>query len=343
MGRLQSASSAVGRRTRAAGLCLVATLGFAALTAPVASAGTPEFKLCTKAVPAKSGKYSANTCAEASFVPGGGQKYEREGFPWTKAHKLGFIVAGHGIARWTVVNPLGKGGGPSEAAEPVLEPKCFETRLGPSEGSRGFGEMTGPKTVVWRETYKECSAQQQSWKCKNGTRKAVVVTEELEGTLVYLNTAHTRLGLRVKGLGPGGLVVKYECPAANLHVAVYGEYLAELTGDLNSAAKKTSVTAEVGALKLQSPMYEEEAFSEAQGKEGLEYDYALESCENGEAPYPAGAKSEPECQVLVGPAPAAGAPVTLQAEYTGAVHKRLPMTQATTTTHKGDSFLVETS
>ncbi len=90
-------------------------------------------------------------------------------------------------------------------------------------------------------------------------------------------------------------------------------------------------------------MYEEEAFSEGQGKEVLEWDYALESCENGEAPYPVGAKTETECLGLVPPAPAAGAPVTLMAEYTGAVHKRLPMTQSTTTTHKGDSFLVETS
>ncbi len=112
-----------------------------------------------------------------------------------------------------MVNPAGKGGGPSEPAEPVLEPKCFESRLGPAEGSRGFGEMTGPKTVQWRETYKECSAVKEPWKCKNGTRKAVVETEELEGTLVYLNAAHTRVGLRVKGLGPGGLVMKYECPA----------------------------------------------------------------------------------------------------------------------------------
>ena len=105
---------------------------------------------------------------------------------------------------------------------------------------------------------------------------------------------------------------------------MYGEYLAELTGDLNSANKKTSVTAEVGVLELQSPMYEEEAFSEGQGKEVLEWDYALESCENGEAPYPAGAKTEAECLGLVGPAPAAGAPVTLH----GGIHGRGPQAPA---------------
>ena len=104
---------------------------------PGAGAATPEFKLCTKATPSKSGKYSSNTCSEASFVAAGGQKYEREGFPWTHAHKRGFIVAGHGIARWTVVNPVGKGGGPSEPAEPVLEPKCFESRLGPPKAHAG--------------------------------------------------------------------------------------------------------------------------------------------------------------------------------------------------------------
>lgn len=329
----------------AAAACLVAmlTLMIGALMAAGASANAPEFKLCAKAEPKKSGKYSSNTCSEASYVATGGQKYEREGFPWVHAKKKGFVVAGHGIARWTVVNPVGKGGGPSEPAEAVLEPKCFETKLGPAEGARGFGEMTGPSTVRWGETYKECSAVKESWKCKNGTQKTFVDTEELEGTLVYLNPAHTRVGLRVKGLGPGGLVVKYECPAGHLKVAVYGEYVAELSGDIDSANKKASVTADVGALRLQSPMYEEEAFSETQGKEVSEWDFALESCEDGEAPYPAGTKTEAECLSLVSPAPAAAPPVTLQAEYTGAVHKRLPMTQSTTTTHKGELFLVETS
>ena len=344
MGRRHLGRTAIGRWTTAAGVCLVATLGLGALTAPGAGAATPEFQVCAKAVPKKSGKYNNLTCSEAAFVPTGGQLYEREAFPWAHAKKLGFKDGGHGGTHWKVVNPLGSGGGPSDPGETVLEPKCKETRLGPAEGSKGEGEMTGPKTVTFRETYKECSVVKEAWKCKgNSNKKAYVVTEELEGTLVYLDAAHTRVGLRVKGLGPGGLVMKFDCPAANLTVKVYGEFLTELTGDINSASKAAIVTASLGSLELQSALYEEEAFSESQGKEVLEYDYALESCENGEAPYPAGTKSEAECLLLVGPAPSAAPPVTLLAEDSALSHKRLPMAQVSTTTHKGEDFLVETS
>ena len=105
---------------------------------------------------------------------------------------------------------------------------------------------------------------------------------------------------------------------------MYGEYLAELTGDINSASRPTSVIASKGSLGLQSPMYEEEAFSEAQGKEVLEWDYQLEECEKGESPYAAGDKMEAECIVIVGPAPAAPAPVTLTAVVSGAGRDAIP-------------------
>ena len=329
------------RPLTAAGLCL-AMLSLGVTVPAVATASTPEFKLCAKAQPTKSGKYSNDTCSESTYVGGGGQRFEREAFPFAHAKKLGFVDAGHGSTRWTILNPVAGGGGPSEPAAVVLEPKCPETRQ--SEGSRGFGEVTGPKTVVWGETYKECSVTKETWKCTgNTTRKDHVVTEQLEGTLVYLNAGHTRIGLRVKGLGPGGELMHYSCPAANLSVAVYGEYLAELTGDINSASRPTSVIASKGSLGLQSPMYEEEAFSEAQGKEVLEWDYQLEECEKGESPYAAGDKMEAECIVIVGPAPAAPAPVTLTAVVSGAGRERYPMAQQSTTTHKGELFLVETS
>ncbi len=34
----------------------------------------------------------------------------------------------------------------------------------------------------------------------------------LEGTLVYLNAEHTRVGMRVKGLGPGGQLIGLHLP-----------------------------------------------------------------------------------------------------------------------------------
>lgn len=335
---------AVRGRIAAAWLVMAAlfVMALVALVPSGAAAATPEFKLCAKAQPAKSGEYSSNTCSEASFVAGGGQKFEREAFPFANAKKLGFVDGGHGSARWTILNPIGGGGGPSEPAAVVLEPKCPETRQG--EAARGGGTVTGPKSVVWRETYKECSVTKEGWKCTGGTdKKNHIVTDELEGTLVYLNSAHTRVGFRVKGLGPGGELMRYGCRAANVTVAVYGEYLTEITGDINSASKPSTVSAVKGSLGLQDPMYEEEAFSEAQGKEVLEYDFSLEACEKGESPFAAGAKSEAECVSIIGPAPAAAPPITLTAVVTGAARERYPMTQQTTTTHKGDLFLVETS
>ena len=136
-----------------------------------AAAATPEFKLCAKAQPAKSGKYASNTCTEASFVAGGGQKFEREGFPFAHAKKLGFIDGGHGSARWTILNPIGGGGGPSEPAAVVLEPKCPETRQG--EAARGFGTVTGPKTVTWTETYKECSVTKERGSAPGGRTRRI--------------------------------------------------------------------------------------------------------------------------------------------------------------------------
>ena len=333
-------------RGRIGAACLataaVLAIVMAALAPSGAAAATPEFKVCFKAQPAKSGKYASNTCSEASFVAGGGQKFEREGFPFTNAKKQGFTDGGHGSARWTIVNPIGGGGGPSEPAAVVLEPKCPETRQG--EAARGGGTVTGPKSVIWRETYKECSVTKEGWKCTGGTnKKNHIVTEQVEGTLVYLNAAHTRVGFRVKGLGPGGELMSYSCPAGHLTVKVFGEYLTEITGDINSASKPSTVAPVKGSLGLQDPMYEEEAFSEAQGKEVLEYDFSLEACEKGEAPFAAGEKSEAECVSIIGPAPAAAPPITLTAVVTGAARERYPMTQQTTTTHIGGLFLVETS
>lgn len=46
---------------------------------------------------------------------------------------------------------------------------------------------------------------------------------------------------------------------------------------------------------------------------------------------------------IIGPQPAAEHPITLTAVVTGAGRERYPMTQATTTNHKGEQFVVETS
>ena len=66
-----------------AGLCL-AILSLGVTVPAVAAASTPEFKLCAKAQPTKSGKYSNDTCSESTYVGGGGQRFEREAFPFAQ-------------------------------------------------------------------------------------------------------------------------------------------------------------------------------------------------------------------------------------------------------------------
>ncbi len=95
-------------RATVAGLCLAALLGVGVVGACTAAAATPEFKLCTMAEPAHTGKYSQNTCANSSFVPDGGQKFEREGFPFAKAKKLSFRDGTSGERFESIVNPSGR-------------------------------------------------------------------------------------------------------------------------------------------------------------------------------------------------------------------------------------------
>jgi hypothetical protein len=323
-------------RTLVVGLCLGTLLSLSPIAVASALAGAPEYKLCTVAQPAHAGKYASNTCSEASFVAAGGQKFEREGFPWSKAKKTFFRDRGTTTLLQALVNPSGSGGGPSEPAAVERTVECAE--------ALGTGEMTGPKSENWVETFKECSVVKQTWKCTGGTgRKNHVVTDELEGTLVYLNAAHTRIGLRVKGLGPGGRIMAYGCPAADMSVAVFGEYLTEVKEDINTASKRAMTVSSAGPLGLQSPLYEEQAFSESQGKEVLERDDSLEACEKGEPPFPAGEKTEEECALLVGPAPAATPPITLTSVDSGLSRERFPIAFGAAVTRKGEAFLIETS
>ncbi len=149
--------------------------------------------------------------------------------------------------------------------------------------------------------------------------------------------------MRVKGLGPGGQLMAYTCPTINVSVEVAGEFLAELTGNVNSASKLTKLATSEGPLHLQEPMYEEEAFSEEQAKEYLEYEGSLETCEKGEAPYP-GRRKKPGGMRTAGRL-GAGARTTDRSDRQGhrAGRERLEVTQQLDVTRKGELFLVEAS
>lgn len=203
-----------------------------------------------------------------------------------------------------------------------------------------MGDVTGPKTFSWSIEYSGCSADFSPCNT-HGQKTGAIKTDPLEATLVFLDKAHTQVGLRLRGLGPGGRIAEYEC-SVGIHGEAYGELLTKITGDINTASKEFRATSEPGPLRLQSYMYEEEAASEEQAKAVFEWKLALEACERGEAPFPVGPHSQAECELFVGPQPAP-TPVSLLAVVTGAVNGRGPAVWMGETISTGEAFMVATA
>jgi hypothetical protein len=329
------------KRIRIVGLCLVAVFALSALVASSASAALPEFKVCGKAAkagkPAKYlGKYTNKECSKeaspAEITEGKKNKYERE--EWTKAKKTTFKGKNvDGTPHNNIVDPFGVNSVKGEPAQVKGTTTCTSEKV--------TGKVTGPKTETWSTEYKGCEALSTPCNTK-GDKPGVIKTEVLEGTLVYINVAGKVPGLRVKGLGAGGLLAQYECLSGGLNVLVHGEIIAKPQGNTNSANKHVKTVAEEGPLKMQSNMYENEAFTEAQGKEYFEWGFELEACLKGEAPFPPvpPAKTVAECEVFIGPAPAAPA-TSLISTVSGAQNATAPAVQNGTSESTGEAFLIE--
>lgn len=340
------------KRIRIVGLCLFAVFALSALVASSASAALPEFKVCVKA--AKVGKlytghYTDKACSKHATAPeeaaGKTNKYERAS--WTKAKKTTFKGKNvNGTPHNNIVNPFGVSkGGPSEPAHIEGTTTCTSEKV--------TGKVTSEKTETWSTEYKGCEALTTPCNTK-GDKSGVIKTETLEGTLVYINAGTKTPGLRVKGLGPGGLLAQYECANKELNVLVHGEIIAKPEGNVNFANKHAKTKAEEGPLKLQSNMYEEEAFSEEKGKAFIEWGFALEACLKDEAPFneppdkefveffnggPA-PYSQAACEKVIGGPPAAP-PVTLVSTVSGLQNATAPAVQNGTSEATGEAFLIE--
>ena len=150
-------------------------------------------------------------------------------------------------------------------------------------------------------------------KCSTKGQKAgTIVSDQLESTLVNLDKGpnHKHVGIRVKGLGPDGLLVEYECngPPGD---DIYGETLAQVNGNLNSAAKDTEIAFNQGPLALPTPLYEEEAFTEEAAKSYLEWSSSFENCVAREVGKGVGkAEAESNCSAELG-APPTPRPISL--------------------------------
>jgi hypothetical protein len=313
------------KRFKVLGLCLAAVFALSAIIAGSAAAAPPEYKVCIKAAVKNTGNYSEKTCADSSKVAGTG-KYERA--EWNKGKKVAFKGKNVGTPKNIIVNPL------DTPAKTEGTTECTK--------EKPEGEVTGPKTTKWTTHYKKCKGNGVPCNTK-GAGKEEIVTDGLESTLASLDKGpgHKRVGIKVKGLGPGGRLAEYECPETKITVEVFGEVLAEVKGNLNSAAKAQEVAVKGGPLNLQSDLYEEEAFSEEAGKKFFEWGFAFEACvaeEIGKGH--SQAEAEGICFGKIGPPPAPQ-PISLISVVKGAINAKAPAVQNGVTINKGESMLIE--
>lgn len=259
------------RRLAFVPICLIAAFTFTAVVAGSASAAFPEYRTCLKASPKNTGQYSDKACA--TLESKGAGKYELGA--WNASKKLTF-KGNSGSTRFNAVDTLDTTTGPGEVLSTTT---CAK--------SKTEGELAGPKTSTWKTKYTKCEAA--GVKCNTPGQKAgIIVTEQLTGTLVNLNTEEgpgRRVGVRIVGAGLESVIAPYECPPATARVELKGELLAELTGDINRTSKTSGLVAKAGPLGLQSDLYEEEAFSEvvAKGRLGTtvinnEHGITMEEC-----------------------------------------------------------------
>lgn len=257
------------KRFTVVGLCLAAVLAFTAMAVSSASA-FPEYKACVKTAKNPTtkkyeGKYSVKTCAtEASGTEqseGKHNKYEREEYNKGKSATPAFKGKNKGSPHNNLVDPTCPTGkfntsthkceeeGKATASEPA---DIAGTTTCTKEAV--LGSITSPTNTKWKTTYSKCSALETPCNTKSQS-SGVIVTNELESTLVFLNPTNTEAGLKVKGLGAGGELAQYECLGGALQVNVFGEVLAKQTGNIESAEGKTKNFVEEGPLKLQSNTY----------------------------------------------------------------------------------------
>jgi hypothetical protein len=309
------------KRFTVVGLCLAAVLAFTAMAVSSASA-FPEYKACVKIAKNATtkkyeGKYSVKTCAtEASGTEqseGKKNKYERKAYNLGKSATPAFKGKNKGDPKNNLVDPTCPSGQFNATTH-----KCnTETKATASEPAdiagttectkeAVAGTLTSSTNSSWKTTYQKCKALETPCNTKN-EKAGVIVTKQLESTLVFLNPTSTEPGLRVKGLGEKGELAQYECLGGVLNVEVFGEALAKQSGNTESAEGKTTNSVAEGPLKLQSNTYAgaESAQTEEDAKAFFLWGEKFQGCvveqiEKGH--------SQPEaegiCFGIVGPPPA---------------------------------------
>lgn len=324
------------RYARGVGLCLVAVFVLGVAAVATASAELPEYQACLKVkkIAGKyKGRYSLNTCAaeasEAEQAEGKHNAFEREELGKAKG-SLKFQGRSLTQPRYLIVDPTCPTGRFSaeadrcESAEAALasEPADIVGGFRCEETTRLAGEITGAKTDTWKISYKHCEAHDEEFACNTARQKSsVIVTDELEGTLVFLNPERTVTGVRIRGRGgeDGTRLLQFECGAGAESFEVFGEVMGRASGNVDAAREAPRTLTEEGPLRLQSDPYEgAESFqTEEDAKAFFIWDEARRNCvaaKLGEGD--SQAEAESLCEAELG-APPAARPVML--EVTGSL------------------------
>ncbi len=281
----------------------------------------PDFKICGKAAKVGAvykGKYLNKTCsvnASEEEVEKGGKKNDYEGDPISTAKKKPLAFTGENEA-----TPI------SEIVDPLDEPAKDE---GATECTREVvnGEVISATEETWHTVYTGCKADGTA--CATvGAATGEIRTQTLVGTLVFLNSAKTVVGIRVKPK-VGKLLAQYECVSGAVKVEETGEVLERRDGDVGMASADWEDIAEKGSNGLQKYLYEEEKETSADGKGFFVWGYGFEGCvkEQLEEGRTLG-EAEGICFGKLGPFPGyPNSPISIVSILTGSENETAPATQ----------------
>jgi hypothetical protein len=243
------------RRIRTVGLlCVVAVFAASALAASAASAALPEYKTCIKKA---GGNFTNKTCSGPE-TPGTG-KYELG--EWNQGSSTTFTGKSKNPVNETV-NPF------THTVEAGVTCKTEAVE----------GKLTGPKTANIKSHWKKCHVVGLKVACQTpGSGSGEIIGDALESKLIYLNSAKTKVGVRIKPQS-GKELAKYDCNGEAVKITATGEVIGEDQGNVNVFSKKnkTHLQAGSGGDKLQAFAYEEEKGTEANENGFIEWASSLD-------------------------------------------------------------------
>jgi hypothetical protein len=204
------------RRLKIAGLCALATLTLSATAAAGASAATPTWFVCAKAVSSGAGDYTGKTCLESTKVTSGGKYELKEGLGKDKAFK-------------------GKGAAAVLSAKVLATSENIECASSKSVGVPALANLATGVAI----TFKKCKGPVSEACTSAGLHPGEIEISGLKGTLGFIQESPPIIGLTLESEahpGPEGLLVSFIC-GEGAEATVKGSLSAVQTQDVNLISK----------------------------------------------------------------------------------------------------------